>query len=108
MAAIGVSPSFLMNHVYYWGRVFRDVILGPERANRWTWSRLRAGLRPSLHSDYNVTPFHPLLSAKTAVTRIMKDNNEVLNPAECVDPETALKAITVDAAWQIHADDRGL
>ena len=109
MAAIGASPSFLMNHVYYWGRVFRDVILGPERANRLDMVKtaVGAGLRPSLHSDYNVTPFHPLLSAKTAVTRIMKDNNEVLNPAECVDPETALKAITVDAAWQIHADDRG-
>jgi predicted amidohydrolase YtcJ len=109
MAAIGVSPSFLMNHVYYWGRVFRDVILGPERADRLdrVASALQAGLRPSLHSDYNVTQMEPLLAAKTAATRVMRDGGEVLNPAECVSAEEALRAITVDAAWQIHADDRG-
>jgi predicted amidohydrolase YtcJ len=31
----------------------------------------------------------------------------VLNPAECVTPAQALAAITTNAAWQIHADDRG-
>ncbi len=106
---LGVSPSFLMNHVYYWGQVFRDNILGPERANRLDMvaSALKAGLRPSLHSDYNVSPIHPLLSAKTAVKRVMRGNGEVLNASESVSNEEALKAITVDAAWQIHADDRG-
>ncbi|NQU37014.1 MAG: amidohydrolase family protein [Actinobacteria bacterium] len=106
---LGVSPSFLMNHVYYWGEVFQNNILGPERANRLDMvaSALKAGLRPSLHSDYNVTPIHPLLSAKTAVKRVMLGNGEVLNANESVSAEHALKAITVDAAWQIHADDRG-
>lgn len=109
MAAIGVSPSFLMNHLYYWGKVFRDNILGPERAARLDMvaSALQAGLRPSLHSDYNVTEMRPLLSAQTAVLRRMRHSDEQLNPAECVSPAEALKAITVDAAWQIHADDRG-
>jgi len=109
MARVAVQPSFLMNHVYYWGRVFRDNILGPERANELdsVASALAAGLRPSLHSDYSVSPMQPLLSARTAAQRKMRDGGEVLNPAECVSPEAALKAITVDAAWQIHADDRG-
>ena len=109
MARLGVSPSFLMNHVYYWGRVFRDNILGPERANRLDMVRsaLNAGLRPSLHSDYNVTEIHPLLSAQTAVRRVMYGTDEVLNPDECVTPDQALTAITTDAAWQIHADNRG-
>ncbi len=109
MAKLGVSPSFLMNHVYYWGRVFRDNILGPQRADRLDMvaTAVGQGLRVSLHSDFNVTPIQPLLSAKTAVKRVMRDNGEVLNPAECVAPEVALKAITSDAAWQIHADDRG-
>jgi hypothetical protein len=31
----------------------------------------------------------------------------VLNPAECATPAQALAAITSNAAWQIHADDRG-
>jgi predicted amidohydrolase YtcJ len=37
----------------------------------------------------------------------MQANGEVLNPAECATPEQALAAITTNAAWQIHADDRG-
>jgi len=109
MAALGVSPSFLMNHVYYWGAAFRDTILGPARAGRLdrVASAYAAGLRPSLHSDYNVTAVHPLLSARTAVLRRTKADNQVLNAAECVTPEQALAAITTHAAWQIHADDRG-
>lgn len=109
MAAAGISPSFLMNHVYYWGAAFRDSILGPERAQRLDRiaSAYAAGLRPSLHSDYNVTEIHPLLSARTAVRRELQADGSVLNPDECVTPEQALAAITTHAAWQIHADDRG-
>lgn len=109
MAVAGISPSFLMNHVYYWGAAFRDTILGPERSQRLdrVASAYAAGLRPSLHSDYNVTEIHPLLSARTAVQRTLLADGSVLNPAECVSPEQALAAITSHAAWQIHADDRG-
>ena len=109
IAAAGLSPSFLMNHVYYWGAAFRDTILGPARAGRLdrVASAYKAGLRPSLHSDYNVTEVHPLLSAQTAVLRKTKADGQVLNAAECATPEQALAAITTNAAWQIHADDRG-
>ena len=109
MAALGISPSFLMNHVYYWGAAFRDTILGPKRAGRLdrVASAYKAGLRPSLHSDYNVTEVHPLLSARTAVLRQTQADGQVLNAAECVTPDQALAAITTHAAWQIHADDRG-
>ena len=109
MAALGLSPSFLMNHLYYWGAAFRDTILGPARAGRLdrVASAYKAGLRPSLHSDYNVTAVHPLLSARTAVLRRTKADDQVLNAAECATPEQALAAITTNAAWQIHADDRG-
>ncbi|MFA7266799.1 MAG: amidohydrolase, partial [Candidatus Nanopelagicales bacterium] len=109
MARIGVHPSFLMNHVYYWGRVFRDHIIGAERANELDGvaSALAAGLRPSLHSDYSVSPMQPLLSARTAVERKLRDGGDVLNEAECVSPEAALRAVTSGAAWQVHGDDRG-
>lgn len=110
MAASGISPSFLMDHVYYWGAAFRDSILGADRATRLdrVASAYRAGLRPSLHSDYNVTTVHPLRSARTAVLRRLEADGSVLGPQECATPEQALAAITTHAAWQIHADDRGL
>lgn len=109
MAAAGISPSFLMNHVYYWGAAFRDTLLGPARADRLdrVASAYAAGLRPSLHSDYNVSEINPLLSARTAVLRNVEDDGSVLNPAERATATQALAAITTNAAWQIHADDRG-
>lgn len=107
MAALGVSPSFLMNHVYYWGRALRDDVLGPERADTLDAcaSALRHGLRISFHSDFNVSPIAPLLSVQTAVTRVMRDGGEVLNPDERISVEQALRAVTIDAAWQTHTDD---
>jgi predicted amidohydrolase YtcJ len=109
MAKLGISPSFLMNHVYYWGAAFRDTILGAERTNRLdrVASAYAAGMRPSLHSDYNVSKIQPLLSARTAVLRATQADGAVLNAAECATAQQALDAITVNAAWQIHADDRG-
>lgn len=110
MAAARVSPSFLMDHVYYWGAAFRDTILGEVRAERLDRlaSAYRAGLRPSIHSDYNVTTVHPLRSARTAVLRRLDADGSVLAPDERVSPAEALAAITTHAAWQIHADDRGM
>jgi len=38
MAAAGISPSFLMNHVYYWGKALRDNILArnePTASTPW-------------------------------------------------------------------------
>jgi len=107
MAHLGLSPSFLIGHVYYWGRAFRDTILGPERANLYDpcASALKGGLRISFHSDWNVTPIEPLRYIQNAVTRVMRDGGEVLNPAERVTAEQAIKAITLDAAWQCRMDD---
>jgi len=110
MKAMDLSPSFLIGHVHYWGRAFRDNILGPERANRLDpcASVLKAGLRPTLHSDWNVTEIGPLRMVEQAVTRIMRDGGEVLNPAERVPVEAALRMVTTDAAWQCRRDFTGV
>ncbi len=110
MKALGLSPSFLIGHVYYWGRAFRDDILGPARADRLDpcASALRGGLRPTLHSDWNVTEIEPLRMVENAVTRVMRDGGEVLNPAERVPVETALRMVTADAAWQCKRDFTGV
>ena len=107
MKALGISPSFLIGHVHYWGRAFRDRLLGPERANRLDPCRsaLAGGLRISLHSDYNVTPIDPLRCIENAVLRDMNEGGGILNPAECISPLEAIRAVTIDAAWQCHLDD---
>lgn len=106
MAALGVTPSFLMNHVRLWGKVMRDEILGPQRANlldRYA-SAVKAGIRASFHCDFSVSPLGPLNYIATAAARTMADGGEVLNAAERVSVAQALKGSTIDAAWMCHAD----
>jgi predicted amidohydrolase YtcJ len=106
MRKLGISPSFLIGHVHFWGRAFRDRLLGPARADRLDpcHSALKAGLRISLHSDYNVTPIDPLRCVQNAVLRDMREGGGVLNPGERISPMQGLRAVTIDAAWQCHLD----
>ena len=106
MAELGLSPSFLIGHVHYWGRAFRDRIFGPVKAARLdaTASALRAGVRFTLHSDYDVTEIGPLRCIANAVTRVMRDGGEVLAPDERIGIEQGLRSMTIDAAWQIRMD----
>ncbi|MGB6107455.1 MAG: amidohydrolase, partial [Mycobacterium sp.] len=106
MSSLGVTPSFLMNHVRLWGRVMRDDILGAERANLLDryGSAVKAGLRASFHCDFSVSPIGPLNYIATAAARTMADGGEVLNAAERVTVAQALRGSTIDAAWMCHAD----
>ncbi|MEE9964268.1 MAG: amidohydrolase [Propionicimonas sp.] len=107
MAELGVSPSFLMNHVYYWGDTFIENVVGAQKAALLDpFASARAlGMRVTMHSDYTVTDFQPFREIQTAVTRRTRVSGTVLNPAECVSAAEALRAKTIDAAWQTHCDD---
>ena len=104
---LGVSPSFLIGHVYYWGQAFRDNIFGPRKAallDR-TASCERMGVTWTLHSDDPVTEMNPLRCIHNAVTRQMwRDPDHALAPEECVSVEAAIRSMTRDAAWQCHSE----
>jgi hypothetical protein len=106
MKALGISPSFTIGHVYYWGQPLSTTILGPERGNLIDpcLSALQNGLRISFHSDYQVTPLGPLRYVHNAVTRLMRGTNDVLNASEKLSVDQALRAVTIDAAWQCRVD----
>lgn len=108
MKAMGISPSFLIGHVRWWGKAFRDRIFGADRAHLYDpcASALATGLRISLHSDWNVTPIEPLRYVEDAVTRVMNEGGGVFFPEECISVEAALRAVTIDAAWQCHMDEQ--
>lgn len=108
MKEMGVSPSFLIGHVRWWGKAFRDRLLGPERARFYDpcASALAAGLKISLHSDWNVTPIEPLRYVEDAVTRVMNEGGGVFFPEERIPVDAALRAVTIDAAWQCHMEDQ--
>ena len=107
MRELGISPSFLIGHVRWWGKAFRDRILGAESARFYDpcASALRGGLRISLHSDWNVTPLEPLRCVEDAVIRTMNEGGDVFFADERIAVEVALRAVTIDAAWQCRMDN---
>lgn len=106
MRELGVTPSFFVGHVYYWGDRHRDIFLGPERASRISplKSALDHGLKFTIHNDTPVTPVDPLLLVWCSVNRVTRDG-KVLGPEQRIGVYEALAAVTRDAAWQSFEED---
>lgn len=105
MKELGVSPSFFVSHTYFWGDQHRDIFQGPERGAHISplASAVKRGIRFSIHLDTNVTPMRPLQAVWSAVNRLTR-TNKVLGPDQRIPPLQALRAVTIDAAWQAHDD----
>jgi predicted amidohydrolase YtcJ len=106
MKGLGVTPSFFSAHTYYWGDRHRDIFMGPERAAvmspaRWA---LDNGLRFTSHMDTPVTPMLPLQAVWSQVQR-QTTSGEVLGPDQRIGVMQALRAVTIDAAWQVFQED---
>jgi predicted amidohydrolase YtcJ len=101
MRELDITPSFFVGHVFYWGDRHRDIFLGPDRAARISplASATKRNIRFTIHNDTPVTPVDPLLLVWCSVNRLTRAG-EVLGPEQRIDLFTALKAVTVDAAWQ--------
>lgn len=109
MKQLGVTPSFFPAHIYYWGEMHCEVTVGPERAARLSpsGSAARRGMRFTIHNDATVTPTLPLHLIWCAVNRITAGGMK-LGEDQCITPLQALRAHTLDAAWQVFLDhERG-
>ncbi|HWF68463.1 MAG TPA: amidohydrolase family protein, partial [Mycobacterium sp.] len=105
-ADLGVTCSIFVDQIHYWGDVIVDGLFGEERGSRWmpAGSALATGMRISLHNDPPVTPEEPLRNISVAITRTAP-SGRVLAPEERLNVEQAIRAQTIDAAWQLFADD---
>ena len=104
---LGVVPSFTIGHVHYWGSAFDNFIIGPERAKRIDPAAeiKRAGGKFTLHSDTPVSNVGPLNYITEAVTRVWQlPPKKVLGPDQVISVDDAIRAITIDAAYQIFSD----
>ena len=106
MKDLGVTPSFFTAHTWYWGDRHRDIFMGPERAavispGKWA---LDYGLRFTSHLDTPVTPMLPLQAVWSQVFR-QTYGGDVLGPQQRVGVMQALRAVTIDAAWQVFQED---
>ena len=106
MKELGITPTFFSAHTFYWGDRHRDIFMGPERAANMSPAKTAAelGLRFTTHLDTPVVPMDPLMGAWTTVNR-QTSSGEVIGPHQRISVEQALRAITIDAAWQIFRED---
>jgi hypothetical protein len=102
-----MTPSFHINHLYYYGKALRDDILGAERTARMLpVNRSRTeGLYYSLHADAPMYPEEPLSLLQTAVTRKTREG-DIIGPDEAVSVMEGLKALTIYAAWQLKMEKK--
>ena len=106
MKDLGITPSFFSAHTWYWGDRHRDIFMGPERAATMSpakWAQDNE-LRYSSHMDTPVTPMLPLQSVWSMVHRITF-GGQVLGPEQRVSVMQALRAVTIDAAWQVFQEN---
>ena len=106
---LGVVPGFTIGHTDYWGEAFHDHILGAERADRLDPSAamIKEGMRFAYHSDSPVSPINPLKYVSEGATRLWQvPPQKVLNANQRVSIENALKAVTINAAYQMKMDDK--
>ena len=92
----------------YWGAAFNNHIIGADRAKRIdpAGDFKRAGGKFTLHSDTPVSNVGPLNYVSEEVTRLWQlPPQKVLGPDQAVTVDDAIRAITIDAAYQLFADN---
>lgn len=104
---LGVLCSFFINHITHWGAPIEDALFGPERAAHYmpAGSAVNAGMITSLHADTPMTDPSALQLMQAATTRIAGDGR-CLGPDQRLSVEQALKAVTIDAAFQIGMENK--
>ena len=96
---LGASVSANIYYLHELSGRYAELSVGYERAS--TMGRLKtcfdAGITTALHSDFTMAPAQPLLNMWVAVNRI-NAQGEQMGPAECLTPNQALAAVTLNAA----------
>ena len=105
---LGIVPGFTIGHVDFWGEAFHNHIVG-DRADRIAPSASfkKEGGRFAYHSDSPISPVDPLHYISIGVDRLwQKPPRKVLGPDERISVDDAIRAVTINAAYQIMSDDK--
>lgn len=105
MKALDMCVNLFSNHHFYWGDEHYAMTVGPERATRMNAcaTALATGVPFAIHSDAPVTPLAPLFTAWCAVNRLTA-SGRVLGENERISVDSALRAITLGAAYTLKLD----
>lgn len=100
VAECQVIPSFFIAHIWHWGDVHIENF-GKRRAEKISLagSALQRGIRFTFHQDAPVIQPNMLETVWCAVNRVTK-NGVLLGGDERIRPYDALRAVTINAAYQ--------
>ena len=102
---LDIIPSYFAAHVYHWGDV-HITNFGEKRAGQISplKSSLDKDILFTLHQDSPIIKPNILESVWIACNRLTK-NGVVLGSEEIITPYEAIKAVTINAAYQYHEED---
>ena len=102
---LGVAVSFFSTQIYYYGDAHLR-LQGPDRVRHITpiGTARRLGVPWTFHNDPPGTPQLPWVAAWTAIHRKTMDSKTILGPEHRITVEEALRAMTIEAAYQLHLD----
>lgn len=106
LKALGILPSLFPMHTFYWGDWHREHTVGPmlgENISPTGWC-LQRGMKFTSHHDAPVAFPNSMRVLDATVTRRTR-SGDILGPQHRVDVMTALKAMTLWAAWQ-HFEEK--
>lgn len=100
----GIIPSFFTDHTFF----FADThVLNRGKAQAYFLSPMKsayaAGLQPTNHTDAFVVPVDQMMTIWTAVNRVSR-SGATIGTNERITPMQALKAITINAAYQYREE----
>lgn len=106
LAALGALVSANPYYQYILSDIYSDQWLGEDRGRQMVrlGSLERLGIPFALHSDCPMAPLSPLTLADTAINRITINGNQNAIH-ERISVHAAMRAITIDAAWVMGAED---
>ena len=104
-AKLGVSPSFHIHHIKYYGDALANSIVGLAAAQQTlpVRSAFALGVRPTLHADSPMFPPKGFALMQTAMNRAT-GLGLLLNAPEAISAQQALRAMTIHGAYQLRME----
>ena len=101
MKELKIIPSYFSTHTFYWGDWHRDSVFGHERASPIspTNSTLKRGIPFTVHNDAPIVP-PDMIRLLWSTTNRLTRSGKVLGADQRISTYDALKAMTINAAYQ--------
>lgn len=104
---LNLFPSFHINHLLYYGDALNNDILGEKRTSKILpiKSALEKKIISTLHADQPMFESKPFRLIQTAIERKTKEGI-IIGNRERINLLEAIKSLTINAAYQIHKENK--